>query len=75
MLTTRTRPAGDSFMLSPEAETLPREALTALQLPLLRRTLEHAYRNVPHYRRSFDAAGVRPEDLRSLDDLAAFPFA
>ena len=33
-----------------------------------------AYENVAHYRRSFDAAGVHPTDLRSLDDLARFPF-
>ena len=51
----------------------PRE-LRALQLDRLRNTLLHAYANVPHYRRSFDAAGVRPDDCRSLEDLARFPF-
>ncbi|HYJ76325.1 MAG TPA: phenylacetate--CoA ligase PaaK [Kineosporiaceae bacterium] len=55
-------------------ETASRDELTALQLERLRRTLHHAYENVPHYRRSFDAAGVQPADCRSLEDLAKFPF-
>jgi phenylacetate-CoA ligase len=55
-------------------ETASRDDLTALQLERLRRTLHRAYENVPHYRRSFDAAGVHPEDCRSLEDLAKFPF-
>jgi phenylacetate-CoA ligase len=55
-------------------ETASRDELAALQLERLRRTLRHAYENVPHYRGSFDAAGVHPEDCRSLADLANFPF-
>src|SRR5512145_583001 len=47
--------------------------LQALQLERLRWTLDHAYRNVPHYRRKFDAAGVEPSDLKSLADLGRFP--
>ncbi len=50
------------------------EELRALQLERLRWSLAHAYENVPHYRRAFDEAGVRPEDLRELADLARFPF-
>jgi phenylacetate-CoA ligase len=50
------------------------EELAALQLARLQATLRHAYGNVEHYRRKFDAAGVRPEDCRSLADLALFPF-
>ncbi|MFG3103515.1 phenylacetate--CoA ligase PaaK [Streptomyces sp. NPDC048182] len=57
-----------------EAERLTREELAALQLDRLRATLRHAYANVELYRRKFDAAGVRPEDCRSLADLARFPF-
>jgi phenylacetate-CoA ligase len=75
MHSTRTRPAGDSFMLSPDIEKMPRKDLAELQLPRLRRTLENAYLNVPHYRRRFDEAGVAPGDLRTLRDLARFPFA
>jgi len=57
-----------------EAERLSQEELRALQLRRLQWTLRHAYENVPAYRRKFDEAGVRPEDCRSLDDLAKFPF-
>ncbi|MFF4648656.1 phenylacetate--CoA ligase PaaK [Streptomyces sp. NPDC001380] len=55
-------------------ERLSPEELAALQLDRLRWTLRHAYANVPHYRRAFDAAGVHPEDCRSTADLARFPF-
>ncbi|WP_282693818.1 phenylacetate--CoA ligase PaaK [Streptomyces sp. CC208A] len=55
-------------------ERLGREELAALQLERLRSTLRHAYANVDFHRRAFDAAGVRPDDCRSLADLARFPF-
>lgn len=55
-------------------ERLGRDELEALQLTRLRATLRHAYENVPFYRESFDAAGLRPDDCRSLADLALFPF-
>ncbi|WP_374984352.1 phenylacetate--CoA ligase PaaK [Streptomyces fradiae] len=55
-------------------ERLDREDLESLQLERLRATLRHAYENVPFHRRAFDAAGVRPEDCRSLADLGRFPF-
>ncbi|MEU5182606.1 phenylacetate--CoA ligase PaaK [Streptomyces longwoodensis] len=55
-------------------ERLDQEALRALQLERLRASLRHAYANVPFYRESFDKAGVRPEDCRSLADLERFPF-
>ncbi|KJS52812.1 phenylacetate--CoA ligase, partial [Streptomyces rubellomurinus subsp. indigoferus] len=48
--------------------------LRAHQLDRLRATLRHAYDHVETYRRKFDAAGVRPEDCRTLADLARFPF-
>jgi phenylacetate-CoA ligase len=50
------------------------DELRALQLKRLKATLQHAYANSPAYRRKFDAAGVHPDDCRSLDDLARFPF-
>lgn len=50
------------------------ENLRALQLERLKWTLHHAYENVPHYRSAFQAAGVHPDDLQSLEDLALFPF-
>ncbi|MFF9348793.1 phenylacetate--CoA ligase PaaK [Streptomyces sp. NPDC014734] len=56
------------------AERLGRDELEALQLERLRTTLRHAYENVGHYRAAFDAAGLRPDDCRSLAGLARFPF-
>jgi phenylacetate-CoA ligase len=50
------------------------DELRALQLDRLRDTVDRVYEHVPHYRRAFDAAGVRPSDLESLADLARFPF-
>jgi phenylacetate-CoA ligase len=51
-----------------------RDELEALQLERLRSTLLHAYANNANYTRKFDAAGVHPDDLRTLADLARFPF-
>ncbi|MFZ6734659.1 phenylacetate--CoA ligase PaaK [Undibacterium sp. Ji42W] len=55
-------------------ETASKDELQALQLQRLKWTLQHVYNNVPHYRASFDAAGVHPDDLKTLADLAKFPF-
>ncbi|MBX3638423.1 MAG: phenylacetate--CoA ligase [Rubrivivax sp.] len=55
-------------------ETASRDELQALQLERLRWTLRHAWDNVPHYRAAFEAAGVHPDDCRTLADLAKFPF-
>jgi phenylacetate-CoA ligase len=51
-----------------------RAQLESLQLERLRATLRHAYANNASYRQKFSAAGVHPDDLRSLGDLARFPF-
>jgi phenylacetate-CoA ligase len=56
----------------PQAITL--EALRELQTVRLRETLAAAFERVPHYRRAFEDASVRPDDLRSLEDIALFPF-
>ncbi len=55
-------------------ETASRDELSALQLERLKETLQRAYHNVPHYRKAFDEAGVQPDDVRDLSDLARFPF-
>ncbi len=63
-------------MTGPGIGTVPaldRGGLEALQLERLRATLRAAYDAVPHYRRTFDRAGVHPDDLVSLADLARFP--
>jgi phenylacetate-CoA ligase len=65
-----TAPAADEL---DAAERLSAGDLHALQLKRLQWTLRHAYDNVPFYRAKFDAAGVRPEDCRTLADLAKFP--
>ncbi len=62
-----------SFALEAIEKATPRE-LRELQLERLRWSLSHAYQNVPRYRQKFDAAGVKPADCRSLEDLARFPF-
>ncbi|QDY65987.1 AMP-binding protein [Glutamicibacter halophytocola] len=59
--------------LDPE-ETMSRDQIEAIQLERLKETLHHAYANVPHYKEKYDAAGVHPEDLKELGDLALFPF-
>ncbi|MGA2402329.1 MAG: phenylacetate--CoA ligase, partial [Syntrophobacteraceae bacterium] len=51
-----------------EFETLPREALEAIQLRRLRETLERVYATVPFYRHKFDEAGLQPSDVKSLED-------
>ena len=55
-------------------ERASRDEIMALQLRRLRATLSNVYRNVAHYRKAFDALGVHPDDLRTLADLARFPF-
>ncbi len=55
-------------------EMASRDELQALQLDRLKWSLRHAYRNVRHYREKFDAAGVHPDDVKTLEDLARFPF-
>jgi phenylacetate-CoA ligase len=55
-------------------EIASRDEIAALQLARLRWSLWHAYENVAHYRQAFDAAGVHPNDLKDLNDLARFPF-
>ncbi len=60
--------------LHAEVETMPRERLAKLQLERLRATVANAYENVPLHRQRLEAAGMRPADLRSLDDVARLPF-
>jgi phenylacetate-CoA ligase len=64
----------DVFMFDPDAETMPREALTSLQTSRLRQAVQRAYADVPHYRSKWDSAGVNPERFKSLPDIARFPF-
>lgn len=55
-------------------ETASLDELRALQLTRLKWSLRHAYEHVAHYRQKFEAAGVHPDDLKTLADLRHFPF-
>jgi len=57
-----------------EFETLPREALEALQLKRLMATAERVYATVPFYKKKFDECGFKPSDIKSLKDLQRLPF-
>lgn len=69
--TDRTDP---DFMFDRNTETMGRADLAALQAERLKWSLTRAYENVPHYKRAFDAAGVTPDKLQSIDDIRHFPF-
>ena len=57
-----------------QMETASREQLNQIQLERLQKTVKHVYDNVPLYRERMDAAGVRPEDVKTLDDITRLPF-
>jgi phenylacetate-CoA ligase len=55
-------------------EIASRDEISALQLDRMKWSLKHAYDNVPHHKKAFDEKGVHPDDLKTLADLAKFPF-
>src|SRR5690242_5293167 len=57
-----------------EFETLPREAIQALQLKRLKSLVNRVYAHVPFYRDSLDKAGISPDSIKSLSDLTRLPF-
>ena len=57
-----------------EYETMPKEALKAIQLQRLKTTLERVYATVPFYRNRFEDTGISPTDIKSLEDLKSIPF-
>ena len=61
-------------MIWSKEETLPREELEKLQLERLKETVKRVYEKVPPYRKKMEEAGVTPEDVKSLKDLAKLPF-
>src|SRR6202162_1787339 len=69
----QSRTSGYSAELD-DAERASRDEIMALQTRRLAWTLAHAYDNVAHYKKAFDASGVHPSDFRQLSDLAKFPF-
>src|SRR3990172_5334690 len=62
------------YMFDRAAETMPRNELKALQLSRLKTVIERAYNKVPHYKKKFDAVGIKPSDLKTLAEFARFPF-
>lgn len=61
-------------MYQPEIETMSREEIRALQLTKLQRQVAMIYDKVAWYREKMDAMGVKPSDIRSLDDVRLLPF-
>ena len=57
-----------------EMECADRSTMRVLQLKKLKATVKHVYDNVEHYRKKMDEAGVKPEDIQSLDDITKLPF-
>ncbi len=57
-----------------DIETASIDELQALQLKRMKKSLQHAYDNVPCYKAKFDEKGVHPDDLQELADLTKFPF-
>ncbi|MBN2140926.1 MAG: phenylacetate--CoA ligase [Desulfovibrionaceae bacterium] len=62
------------MIFDPEMETRPREDLEALQTKRLKALVERVYANVPFYRKKFDELGIKPNDLRGLENLKDLPF-
>ena len=61
-------------MIWAKEETLPRAEIEKIQLERLRQTAAYIYERVEPYQKKMDRAGVRPEDIRTLDDLKKLPF-
>ena len=57
-----------------EMECADRETMRALQLKKLKETVRYEYDNVPYYREKMDKAGVKPEDIQTLEDIRKLPF-
>ncbi len=64
----------EPYMWDEEHEAMPRDKLRQLQSERLVATVRRVYERVPFYRRKFDEAGVKPDDIRSVDDLPKLPF-
>ncbi len=61
-------------MYQPKIETMDRESLEKLQVHRLKKTVERVYTSVPFYRKAFDALGVMPDEIKTLDDVRRLPF-
>ena len=59
---------------NPQLEQMAQDELRALQLQRLKKTVAWAYEKSGIYKRKFDAAGVKPDDIHTLDDITRLPF-
>lgn len=62
------------MIFNTEMETLSREELTKLQVERLKETVARVYERVPFHQKAFDEAGVKPEDIQSIEDIQKLPF-
>lgn len=67
-------PINDSKYWNEALETISRQDLEKQQLIDLKKIVKYAYENSPYYKRAFDKAGVKPEDIVTLKDIEKFPF-
>lgn len=65
---------GGAMMYSPEIETLSREKMQELQLSRLKGTVERVYNNVPFYKEKLDELGIKPSDIKTIEDVRKLPF-
>ena len=61
-------------MYNPQIEKMGQNEMKSLQLSRLHKTIEAVYENVQFYRNKFDELGIKPEDIKSLDDILKLPF-
>lgn len=64
----------DTYIFNPERECMTREDLRKLQLERLKKVVKYAYENVDFYKKLYDEAGVKPEDIETLEDIQKLPF-
>ena len=64
----------DQKYYDPEIECMPRPQLEEMQLQRLKEMVRYAYDNTVYYKRTFDEAGVSPDDIQTLEDIQKFPF-
>jgi phenylacetate-CoA ligase len=65
---------GATMIYNEEFETMPREVIKALQIKRLQQVLERVYHTVGFYKKSFDAAKIKPDDIKSIADMKKLPF-
>lgn len=64
----------ETYRILQESQWWSREQLEEYQLQQLEKLLSHAYENVPYYKRIFDDRGLKPKDIKSIDDLKKLPY-